>query len=129
MPTPPDCEATASPPGGGTMRVKVALRRMPGSLLITPRQLGPTSRMLRRPGDGEQLALPLRTLRAELAEARGDDDRGADTGVRRVASGIDDAVAGTATTARSTGTSTGRGRRRGHRRPRDASGARHAPSR
>jgi hypothetical protein len=45
IPTPPDCDATASPPGGGTLRVKVALRRTAGSLTITPRQLGPISRM------------------------------------------------------------------------------------
>ena len=46
MPTPPDCEAIARPPGGGTASLNVALSRSSGSLLITPRQLGPTSRML-----------------------------------------------------------------------------------
>ena len=46
IPTPPDWEATARPPGGGTVRENVALRRMAGSLDITPRQFGPTRRML-----------------------------------------------------------------------------------
>ena len=46
IPTPPDCEATARPPGGGTVSENVALRRMAGSLVITPRQFGPTRRML-----------------------------------------------------------------------------------
>ena len=46
MPTPPDCEAIARPPVGGTNGLKVALSRTSGWLDISPRQLGPTSRML-----------------------------------------------------------------------------------
>ncbi len=46
MPTPPDCDPMASPPEGGRPRVKVALREMAGSFAMTPRQFGPTIRML-----------------------------------------------------------------------------------
>ncbi len=47
MPTPPDCVATARSPSGGRQPVKVAFSRTSEWLLITPRQLGPTRRMLR----------------------------------------------------------------------------------
>jgi hypothetical protein len=45
MATAPDWEATASPPGAGVASAKVACSRTAGSVLSTPRQFGPTSRM------------------------------------------------------------------------------------
>ncbi len=48
MPTPPDWEATATPPCGGRVRVKVAFRLTPGRFASRPRQFGPTTRMLWR---------------------------------------------------------------------------------
>ena len=45
MPTPPDCTATPAVPGRGWPAAKVASRLRATSVLETPRQLGPTSRM------------------------------------------------------------------------------------
>src|SRR5579859_2235632 len=45
MPSAPLCDIRPTPPGGGRLVAKVALRRTPGAALMTPRQLGPTSRM------------------------------------------------------------------------------------
>src|SRR5207248_9297267 len=45
MPTAPDWEPTASPPAGGVAAAKVARIRTAGSVLSTPRQFGPTSRI------------------------------------------------------------------------------------
>src|SRR6185503_5086517 len=43
-PTAPDWDATANPPGGGIDGANVAVSRTSGSVLITPRQFGPTRR-------------------------------------------------------------------------------------
>src|SRR5205085_6182888 len=40
MPTAPDCDATARPPGGGVIAANVACIRTAGSVLSTPRQFG-----------------------------------------------------------------------------------------
>src|SRR5690606_12117461 len=45
MPTAPDCEATASPPARGGSGAKLASSLTFGSVLMTPRQFGPTSRI------------------------------------------------------------------------------------
>ena len=44
-PTAPDCETRASRPGSGSSEPNVAVIRTPGSVLATPRQFGPTSRI------------------------------------------------------------------------------------
>ena len=46
IPTPPDCEATARPPGGGTAGEKVAFSRTCGAM--RPRQFGPRTRTVWR---------------------------------------------------------------------------------
>ena len=45
MPTPPDWDAIASPPGEGITSVKVALSLVSASLATNPRQFGPINRM------------------------------------------------------------------------------------
>ena len=45
-PTPPDCVATASPPGPGNVRANDALRTPAGPSAMTPCEFGPTSRTL-----------------------------------------------------------------------------------
>src|SRR5665213_557706 len=45
MPSAPDCEANAMPPGTGMRDAKVASRRTSAAVLMTPKQLGPTTRM------------------------------------------------------------------------------------
>ena len=45
-PTPPDCVATASPPGPGNVRANDALRTPVGPSAMTPCEFGPTSRTL-----------------------------------------------------------------------------------
>ena len=112
MPTPPDCEATARPPGGGTDPLKVASREMSGRLLISPRQFGPTIRMLRRRARSSIarcIAAPSSPSSSKPEEMTTAAGMPASAASSRVAS---TRVAGTATTARSTrpGTSTRRGR-------------------
>ena len=81
---------------------KVALRPVSG--LITPRQFGPMTRMPPRRAVGEDLALQLRALRADLLEAGRDDDRAADAGLGALAMIRPGTVAaGVTMTARSTG--------------------------
>jgi hypothetical protein len=48
MPTAPDCEATARPPGAGRTGANVAASRTLGSVFSIPRQFGPTSRTISR---------------------------------------------------------------------------------
>ena len=44
-PRPPDCEAKPTGPATGALGASVALSETSGSVLITPKQLGPTIRM------------------------------------------------------------------------------------
>ena len=53
MPTPPDCEAMAIPPGRNVWLVNVALS--PARVETTPRQSGPTMRMPWRRAVGQHL--------------------------------------------------------------------------
>src|SRR5579875_1274083 len=45
MPSPPDWEAKPMRPGTGAVGAKVAFMDTPGSVLTTPKQFGPTTRM------------------------------------------------------------------------------------
>ena len=60
-------------PGAAIPAANVAFS--PSTGFMTPRQFGPTMRMPRRARLGEHLALQLRAVGADLAEAGRDDDR------------------------------------------------------
>ena len=119
MPRPPDWEAKPIAPGSGWSAEKVAFMDTAGSVLMTPKQLGPTSRIplawasrtISRwaaapsaPASAKPAEMTTRPADS-LAAARGDD-----LGAR--------AGAGTATTARSTSPGTSSiGRPAGNARP------------
>src|SRR6185503_9966688 len=103
MPTAPDWDAMASPPGAGSDGAKVALSRTDGSVLTIPRQFGPTRR---RP-----LARASRTISAcaaapSLPVSARPEDRITAAPTPAAAQSTTTSrtpYAGTATTARSTG--------------------------
>ena len=114
MPTPPDWEANASPPGGGTDPLKRGVERDVGQVAHQPEAVGSDDADAPPSGEVEHGALHRGPLLAELLEAGGDDDRGRDAASAASVEGRRaPPCAGTAITARSTGpgTSTRRGLR------------------
>ena len=61
--------------GGWTTSAKVAWRRTSSSVLMSPRQFGPTTRMPQERADAQHLGLERRALRPRLGEPRRQDHR------------------------------------------------------
>ena len=81
-PRPPLCVSSPSRPGRGGRGANVASSATAGSLLRTPMQFGPTSRMPLDPADPSELGLPRRAVGAGLGEARREHDERAHTALR-----------------------------------------------
>jgi hypothetical protein len=99
----PLCDSIPMPPGAGQVGAKVALSATAGSVLSTPRQFGPTSRIpeLRTSATRSRCAArPASDTSAKPAETT-TTPRTPARAQSRTTSGT--AAAGTATTARSTG--------------------------
>ena len=103
MPSAPDWQKTPTRPGPGTTSARVALSWTSVEVLITPRALGPTTRIpwarasLTRRRSETTPALPTSENPAEITTS-------VDTPLDRQSSSTSDMdAAGTATTARSTG--------------------------
>ena len=92
MPRAPDCAKSPNRPCGGRVGARDALSRTAGSLLISPKEFGPTTRIPDPARAPQQLGLEARSVASLLGEAGGHDEQRLDPGLGALVDDLEDGV-------------------------------------